>query len=244
VKFRPIRSVLQYPGGENDGPVPYLFNVAGALGKIHSEFEWRLFDFCRLHQIVYGDLAEKYKKMELFESEHEELLRLTGNVDDDGEIFRIRVLDRLIEQRTEMQRVKQFADQMAVVGLWAICEQTLGRVYRHYRAHLDSKRPEQIKSPYRWADFLRRFLDVGVDVRQLDGFSDANECRVVNNSIKHDGVVRGELALFGFFFSYVGRDLMDVSLEMQRYVNGVSNFLGSLIELLNGRMSTVGGSSS
>jgi hypothetical protein len=52
----------------------------------------------------------------------------------------------------------------------------------------------------------------------------------LNNAIKHDPTIGGRLLAFPYFQSFAGQQLEEVPLELQRYVNGVSDFLGSLIE--------------
>jgi len=34
------------------------YNAGGSLGMLQIELEWRLFDFCRIHQIVYREISE------------------------------------------------------------------------------------------------------------------------------------------------------------------------------------------
>ena len=47
--------------------------------------------------------------------------------------------------------------------------------------------------------------------------------------MKHDINVEKKLLRFDFFKPYANQTLDEIPLEMQRYFNGVSEFLGSLI---------------
>ena len=46
---------------------------------------------------------------------------------------------------------------------------------------------------------------------------------------KHDTLVSNRLMSLNYFSTYAGQNLISVPLEMQRYLNGVSDFLGSLM---------------
>lgn len=67
-------------------------------------------------------------------------------------------------------------------------------------------------------------------LNQLLGYTDANECRVLNNTIKHQGTVNKRSSKFPYFSSHVGKELPNIEFEMQRYYNGIWNLLGELIQ--------------
>lgn len=77
---------------------------------------------------------------------------------------------------------------------------------------------------------MREFSTLSIDLTACENFDNANECRVLNNALKHNPVVSERLMSFNYFSALGGTDLMSVPLEMQRYMNGISDLLGSLIE--------------
>jgi hypothetical protein len=241
---KPIYSALQYPsykeGGEGD-PTPYLSNAMGSLGNIQSEMEWLFFDFCRMHQIVYKEIGRVEEGLDRFIQENKQDLTLSGDTESSEnefykELQKVRILDSIIAQDHENRRVIGFVDQMAVVGLWTLGEQFLGKVYRQFIAIRDGISSDKVSSPYRWDDFIKNYAAIDIDLATCENFHDANECRAVNNAIKHDPRVGKRLEVFPYFLPYKGQQLMNVPLEMQRYLNGVSNFLGSLIEKANAKL--------
>jgi hypothetical protein len=200
-----------------------------------AELQWLLFDFCRMHQIVYKEIAHIDERLTRFSKENKEDLTLSSILDLSEkeyykEIQKIRILDSIIAQDQENKRVIGFIDQMAVVGLWALAEQFLGNIYRKHIAFTTSVDADTVSSPYRWKNFIQEYANIGVELSNCDGFRDADECRVVNNAIKHDPTVGKRLEVFPYFTSYRGSKLMEVPLDMQRYLNGVNDFLGSLME--------------
>ncbi|RDZ28200.1 hypothetical protein DX914_03380 [Lysobacter silvisoli] len=134
---------------------------------------------------------------------------------------------------SENRRIRAYADQMIVVGLWTIAEQFLGKVYRGFVAFRDSVDENGVNAPYRWDHFVSSYEQLGIDLAALENYANADECRLVNNAIKHDPVVGSRLQALAFFFPHLGKDLEALQLDVQRYVNGVSDFLGSLIEKAN-----------
>jgi hypothetical protein len=240
---KPIYSILQYPSAIPGDPNAYW--VVGHLGAIFSELEWLLFDFCRMHQIVYKEIVHLEEGLSHFTQENKEELTLNSKLDLSEEEYykevqKTRILDSIIAKEQENKRVIGFIDQMAVVGLWALAEQFLGKIYRTSIAITTSVDADTVSSPYRWDDLIKGYASISIDLSTCDSFQDANECRVVNNAIKHNPKVGEKLEVFSYFTPYRGAKLMDVPLDMQRYLNGVSNFLGSLMEKVEAQLDSSG----
>lgn len=230
MKRYPIRYVSQLPGGNEDGPISFLFNIAGPLGLLQGEMHWMFHDFCRVHQIVYKRVGEIEKWLDAVDIEG---FLPTADIESEVAYGHSKIIEVVRAQDMENERVVSFVDQMAVVGLWAISEQFLGKIYRGFKALTDACKPEQVTAPYRWDDFVSSYMLLGIDLHKCENYGNADECRVVNNTIKHDSVVSSRLAAYPYFSAYRGKKLEKVPLEMQRYLNGVSDFLGSLLENSN-----------
>jgi hypothetical protein len=216
------------PDQRQNGPVPFLSNIGGPIGFLQGELEWRLFDFCRIHQIVYKEINNIEVYLDKIDIEP-----LTNNKDDLENINKVRKMDYIVGQVHENERVTNFVDQMTVVGLWAIAEQFLGKIYKAFLSKKNEIPELNIQAPYRWDDFNREYNNLGIDLTTCENYQNADECRVLNNSIKHSPAVSSRLLQFAYFTKYSGQDIEKVPLEMQRYLNGVSDFLGSLIEKVN-----------
>lgn len=238
---RPIYSTSQYPSAIPGGPNAYF--VTGDLRSLFSELYWLLSDFCRMHQIVYKEITHIEEGLTHFTQENKEKLTLSSTFDLSEEkyyeeIQKVRILDSIIAQEQENKQVLGFIDQMAVVGLWALSEQFLGKIYRTYISITTNVDAETVSSPYRWNDFIDKYASIGINLSACDGFEDADECRVVNNAIKHNPIVEKRLEVFQYFTPHKGSKLTEVPLEMQRYLNGVNNFLGSLMEKVESELGT------
>jgi hypothetical protein len=226
--FTPLQA---HPIDKDKGPILFGSNLGGILGHLQSELDWRLFDFCRIHQIVYKEILNIERRLDEIE-----INLLNSDINDEENINKIRKLDYIIGKESENERVTSFVDHMTVVGLWAIAEQFLGKVYIAFVSRKNGISETSIASPSRWDDFKREFNNLRVDLTTCENFQNADECRVLNNSIKHDPTVSSKLLRFPYFIPFSGMKIEVVPLEMQRYLNGVSDFLGSLIEKGNAEL--------
>jgi len=215
---------------------------------MYSELQCLLFDFCRMHQIVYKEIVHIEEGLTRFTQENKGELTLNSTLDLSEEEYykelqKTRILDSIIAQDQENKRVIGFIDQMCVVGLWALAEQFLGKIYRTY-AVTTSIDADTVSSPSGWDAFKKEYASIGVVLCTCDSFQDANECRLVNNAIKHNPTVGKKLEGFPYFAPYKGEKLMEVPLDMQRYLNGVNNFLGSLMEKVEAQLDSSNAGSS
>lgn len=87
-----------------------------------------------------------------------------------------------------------------------------------------------------WNNIVNNFSKIGVDVKACKGYSNIDECRVLNNKIKHVGFVDEKLAEYPYFSSFLGKDLNCINFELQRYTDSVFEFVGNAMEELDLKM--------
>ena len=238
MSLEPIYSVGQYPPEKDRGgaPIAFLFNAAGPLGRLQGELHWRLSDFCRIHQIVYKNIEQVERGLDELEYDFNNFTKNTGEIIDDEEAKEMerycqaRFFNHIHQTDQENKRVQAFVDHITVVGLWAIAEQFLVKIYRDVVSAQNGTSSDSITAPYKWHEIIREFEAIGITLTNRENYNNANECRVLNNAIKHSPKVEARLAQFEAFRSFIGHDLENVPLDMQRYLNGVSDLLGSTIE--------------
>ena len=212
-----------------------MWNIAGPLATIQGELHWHVFDLCRVHQVMYADLNRQVQHLDERYAHFKNLLdeQRPHVSDEEMDWFHLqesRMNDSFLSKDLEIERLKSFSDEYSIIGLWAAAEQYLGKVFAHIEHHQTGVSIEDVRRPYRWDEFINQFNTKSITLSALNGYLDANECRVLNNTIKHAGVVNDRLAAFTYFAPHRGKKLSKVDFEMQRYVDGVFNFLGSLIE--------------
>jgi len=144
----------------------------------------------------------------------------------------------IIAASDELAQMTHFVDQMTVIGLWALAEQYISKIYKQLYSHVRNVPMRDVKSSFSWTDYTREFNVLNLDILTCDNFQNADECRMLNNAMKHDVNVEKKLLRCDFFQPYLNQRLDQIPVEMQRYFNGVSDFLGSLIEKSNAIIET------
>ena len=218
-------------------PISYMTNIAGPLASLQSDLHWYLFDLSRLHQLIYNDLEMRDDSLQEQFNEFKSTIESRRLGDgEDQELFNIRqsrAYSGFNDEWAVIDRCKFFSDEFCIIGLWATSEKFMGKIYKAIEAAQKNVPIQNITAPYRWDQLTTKFSEKLITFNQLDSYSDADECRVLNNAIKHSGYVNDRLVEFSFFTQHQGKELQEINFELQRYYNGVSSFIGSLIEAGN-----------
>jgi hypothetical protein len=96
-----------------------------------------------------------------------------------------------------------FADQLLVIGLLAIVEQYCSRTLVELEQFLRQSRHPRA-APYRWDHIVDRFSSWGLRIIDYTAYADVDECRVVNNKVKHVGSVDTGLSRYAAFAGKLG----------------------------------------
>lgn len=121
-----------------------------------------------------------------------------------------------------------FADQLIVVGFWTMVEQYCGKTLLEVELQLSGRQGRS--APHKWRELSKRFDIVGIRLTSCRGYEVVNECRILNNKIKHVGSVDAEMAKFDRYKELYGHDLNRISIDTQQYANSVHTFIGAVIE--------------
>lgn len=210
-----VRSRMQFGPGE--GPEVYFPHGRDPLGSWFATFIWHHHDLCLFHQVIDRDIRRRSEWLdELTERYARE--RDAAGWDDEGANIGLARLDRVIGTLdSETRSMQRYADQLFVVGLWAMAEQYLARTLVY--AEDPSEAGQAREAPHRWPILRQRFATFGVDLSATKSFDGANERRVANNKIKHAGAVDAELAAFENFHGREGASLErgEVPIPLQFY---------------------------
>ena len=110
----------------------YFHNPTGRLGKIQIELDWKMIDFCRMQQIIHSHISANEDSIDNLIEKHGEKL---NNPTEENMGF-IHLRENINAQSASNFQTHQFTNQMTVVGLWAIAEQTMGFVYKEMYSSL------------------------------------------------------------------------------------------------------------
>jgi len=210
-------------------PESYLSNLAYPNGALQGEIEFRFINFSIFHQSLYRDINERSEAVDKYIEKHKDIIN--GDFSDEIElIVQSRYRTAVHQEEDVILSIKSLADETTTVGLWAIVEQFMSRNYVQLAAAQEGIPESEVKISFRWDTLKSKYLEYGVDVHLCDGYLIANECRVLNNKIKHLNFVDDELAAFSNFSSNLGDRFKFVDINLQEYFDGCYHFLGSLIE--------------
>lgn len=155
--------------------------------------------------------------------------------EEEKESFRVyesRMKDQMFSSDQKNRRILHYSSSLAVVGLWSMCEKNLVRALKHIHTINGSMLLDE-DVPERWDGYKKAFRLLGFPLNELMHFEDVNECRILNNSLKHGEVVQQELGAFRSFKGLLGKDLSSITFEVKRYAIGVHDFILDIYEKID-----------
>jgi hypothetical protein len=220
--------------GPGEGPEMWVPWRVGELLSLHGRFMFRHYDLCRFHQLIHAEITERAQASD---TSWARLTDLPHPEDEWEELRQARMREAIRAQDLESEGVRSFAQQTFVVALWALAEQFCGRtlVTVERLSGADEGPP-----PYRWADLKTRYERIGIALAGGKSYDGAQECRTLNNKIKHLGAVDGRLATYGHFRGTEGKQLEEVAINAQYYADAVFEFVGWCMEMGDERLSAPG----
>ena len=191
---------------------------------------WELENLALFNQAAYSNVIDRNRSLD-HTAEHLKTWQRPSGEDGEeaAEAFDralYRQYDAIIAGELEAEAIAQYADEVTIVASWTFAEKYLNLGLTEMRARLSLP----AANSHRWPQLQVAFGECGVALVDMDSFVSADECRRVNNAIKHSGRVDAGLAQSPFFADKQGMSLRDITLETQRYYFGVADFVGAMFE--------------
>lgn len=137
--------------------------------------------------------------------------------------------ERLAEQSTATKMARDLGGQLSIIALYKKVEAQTSRVVKKRIPSAASKNLHVFKKLCGVLPF---------DIRNIDGFQFFNELRLLNNSIKHGGVVSEELAsAYPLWVS--GARIESIANAYERLLPGVEAYMFDLVTQLYSTTSSV-----
>lgn len=133
-------------------------------------------------------------------------------------------VDSLIDDFDILKEVNLLSSQLAIVALYRIVEiRTKSILKRHLNNSKD------INSLFQYKNLIKLLKNnFGIELKNVNGFSTIDELRCLNNSIKHQGVVSGELSKFHGW--KLNKKIGDTTNSYNSFSKVVPSYLFSLCE--------------
>jgi len=133
--------------------------------------------------------------------------------------------DLLAEEREDLDRTLEFAEQLLIVAFYRVIELATSRALG-FRWGTKEVRKRQL---FRVERLQEIFLsDLGQDLTALPGYAGVDELRCINNAFKHEGCVTAALAKFSGWVE--GQPLGNGNQALERLSGQAGLYIDALLE--------------
>jgi hypothetical protein len=213
-------------------PIDFVRPETETQWRIYAAYYWELENICLFQQAAHATVASRNERLDTIAAEnraidHSASIRVLAD-DDEREMAMIaksRRWDRVRAEECTLNTIEAFNAELTTISIWTVVEKNLLQMLTAIEAAAD----KPITKTIHFEALQRRFISCGVDVRALSGFADVDECRCVNNVIKHGGTIGSSLARFPDFAALNGKPIRREILDVQKYLFAAYNFLGGVL---------------
>ncbi len=225
----PILSIMQlHPDDRPEFPIlrnSDLLLIFNSLIFYHA-------DLCTFYQMYSSQHVQQDKYVASLTKELEEIKKKYDESSDEDEIAQLeisfsRVREFIYNNDLMLARTKYFANSSFVISLWATVEQFTSRILLSLEKQLGIAYSE---SSHIWDKKIARYKKLNIDITAYLNYQNIDECRVLNNKIKHVGEVDDALAKFSFFSALMNKSLEKIEYDLQRYSKSVFEYIGFVSE--------------
>ena len=153
----------------------------------------------------FESIDSRYEEHQQREYDDPELKYLNGSWIEDDAIY--------------MSDVSALADELSIIALYKLFEKKHKELIQYHTGEADST-----KYSY-WKDALKALPE---NAKQLNSFKSANELRLINNSIKHEGNVSKELSDEFPSFGSKGDEFSELNKIFDRLKPGIIKYINEL----------------
>jgi len=200
----------------------YFYNSSLPNGDLQIEIDFRLQEIALHHQIAYSFVNRKWNEIEGRVNQFKKIdenrpANLSDEEDDYLSIKLSQMRSQINSDDGLIMASKSLADETFVIMLWSTIEQFLCRNLTKIEACKLSIDEKDVKINFRWDQILKKYKSYGIDLISIQFYPESNECRVLNNKIKHSNYVDEELSTYENFKTFKGVNFKEIELPLQKY---------------------------
>ncbi|HDS9329492.1 hypothetical protein GOY49_011410 [Klebsiella pneumoniae] len=200
-----------------------------------SQFNFKLEEIVVFHRFTLATFNNNKKVIadrhnEFRQLDEDEMIKLSP---DEFELYQLRFMRHMeyINHQDDINnKASYIANDSVVINTWAMNEQYMSRGLAQLISIKENKDINTIKPPHTWDKIKDKFLNYGIDFETLPSYDDFNECRVLNNKIKHLNTVDSALESFPSFSGKLNETLSGMKFPLQKYILASHHFIGMLLE--------------
>lgn len=212
-------------GGGRPGRCDRYFPDDGVLFGLYGEAQFELQNLALFHRAAFATVKQMDDALDAMVRDSPPPVHGPDYNDEDQLEWALLMESRrhlvVHDGDSQIAAITGYADELCIIGLWAHAEKFLGEGLAHFTS---------APTVYRWDGLLAAYRTAGLDLETLPGFLSADECRRVNNALKHGGKVTHGLAELNDFRGQQGERLRQIDLDVQRYLLGVHHLVGATLE--------------
>lgn len=189
-------------------------------------------DLCTFYQMYSAQYVQQDKHVESFTKQLEKIKKKYDESSDENELAELeisysRVRELIYNNDLMLARTKYFANSSFVISLWVTVEQFTSRILLSLEKQFGMiySEPSHV-----WDKKIARYKKLNIDITAYINYQNIDECRVLNNKIKHVGKVDDALAKFSFFSNLKNKSLEKIEYDLQRYSKSVFEYIGFVVE--------------
>jgi hypothetical protein len=213
-------------------PIDGIWPKGAKQSEIYAGYYWELEHICLFQQNSHTAVQLRNERLDVIAAENSEMdlmVNAQATMDDEERegrmLAQIRRRDHVLAEERLLETIEAFNAELVTIAIWTVIEKNLFQM-------LNAIEIGAGKAPSKNARFdamTKGFLSFNVNVETLDGFFDIDECRSVNNAIKHGGTIGSGLESFRSFAGLSGEPIRTQTLDLQRYLFGAYTFLGKVL---------------
>ncbi|WP_293774469.1 hypothetical protein [uncultured Pantoea sp.] len=203
--------------------------------SILQQFMFKLEEIVVFHQFVlntfkYNEsaISKRYEKVNILDEEQKS--KLTEEESESYHYWFMRHMENINHYDSLNKAAAYVANDSVVINIWAMIEQFMSKGLACLISKKEGIELSEVNIPYRWDKIRNKFLLYNIEFSSLPSFNEINECRVLNNKIKHLNIVDAELESYPSFSGKLGKSLTGMQYPLQNYVLASHHFIGMLLE--------------
>lgn len=134
------------------------------------------------------------------------------------------MLDQIGEEADRIRKMSSIGEELAIIGLYKTIEITIKKCAR--LSTLFSE--EEILKMYNFKLMKKSFKNQNIFFENIENFREFNELRLINNCLKHSGMVNHDLIKINPSFEKLNNEIQNSSEHFKRLINPSLNFLKNL----------------
>lgn len=133
-------------------------------------------------------------------------------------------IDHIQDEAFNAGKAIELYDELSFIALYKTMEINI----KNAAVYSELFTEEQIKNFFKIDELIKEFKKINIEIKKIDKYSSFDELRVLNNCIKHSGLVSKKLKKINIIYGTEGEPIKIPSDKFEQLLNDNMEFLSSL----------------